>query len=136
MVIASAETADLFKELLNTITVFKLLKALSKSSERSSDYLNLASESVPATATCSLVLLAILFFMERFPTRSLLFCCCFLSVYTCTSSLMDRAEWLHGTSCLGQPSWLSEPAQQNDPASFQLTSCNSEAISAELTTDC
>lgn len=49
---------------------------------------------------------------------------------------MDRAEWLHGTSCLGQPSWLSEPAQQNDPASFQLTSCNSEAISAELTTDC
>lgn len=77
VVIASAETADLFKELLNTITVFKLLKALSKSSERSSDYLNLASESVPATATCSLVLLAILLFMERFPTRILLFCCFF-----------------------------------------------------------
>ena len=41
----------------------KILRALSKSSTRSSDHLNLVSESVPAAATCLFVLLAILFFI-------------------------------------------------------------------------
>ena len=30
----------------------------------------------------------------------------------------------------------NEPARQSEPARFQLTSCNSEAISKELTVDC
>ena len=30
----------------------------------------------------------------------------------------------------------TEPPQQNEPARFQLTSCNSKAISTELTNDC
>ena len=78
----------------NSITVLKLLTVLSKSSTRSSDHLNSKFESVPpAAATCSLVLLANLSFIELFSILILLFCCCFLSMYACASKLIDRAEW-------------------------------------------
>ena len=92
-------------------------------------------ESVPAAVTCLLVLLAILFFIELFVIRILLFCCCSLSIYTCASSSMTdymrRAASVNRTGSL----FKNEPAQQNVPARFQLTSCNSEVISTELTTD-
>ena len=88
---------------------------------------------MPASATCSQVFLAILFFIELFHIRILLFCCCLLSIYVCASSSIDQAERLHETSWLGQPSPL---AFQNESARFQLTSCDSETISTELTTDC
>ena len=51
--------------------------------------------------------LVILFFIELFHIRILLFCCCFLSIYPCDNSLIDRAEWLYEASWLGQPSWLA-----------------------------
>ena len=54
------------------ITVLKLLRALSKSSARSSEHLNLEFESVPAAATCRSVLLANLFFIELFRIQILL----------------------------------------------------------------
>ena len=78
----------------NSITVLKLLTVLSKSSTRSSDHLNSKFESVPpAAATCSLVLLANLSFIELFSILILLFCCCFLSIYACASTSIDRTEW-------------------------------------------
>ena len=52
----------------------KLFTALSRSTTRSFDHLNLVFESVPAAATCSL---AILFFIELFRIRILLIFCCF-----------------------------------------------------------
>ena len=64
----------------SSITVLKLLRALSKSWTRSTGHLNLLFESVPAAATWSVVLLPILFFIELFRIRILLFCCCFLSI--------------------------------------------------------
>ena len=79
----------------NSITVIKLLRALSKSSTRLSHHLNLVFESVPASATCSHVFLAILFFIELFHIPILLFCCCFLSIYACASSSIDRAEFYY-----------------------------------------
>ena len=42
------------------------------------------------------------------------------------AGLVNRAGWL----------LKNKPARQNEPARFQLTSCNSETISTELTTDC
>ena len=74
----------------NSITVLKLLRVLSKSSRSSSDHLNLVFESVPATSTCSLVLLAILLFIELFRIRILLFCCCSLFFYRSTHTLAHR----------------------------------------------
>ena len=53
--------------LWNSFAVLKLLKALSKFSARSSDHLNVVFER--AAATCSLLLLAILFFNELFCIR-------------------------------------------------------------------
>ena len=55
------------------MTVLKLLRALSKSSTRSCDHLNLELESVHAAATCSLELLTNLFSIELFSIRILLF---------------------------------------------------------------
>ena len=83
----------------NSITVLKLLRAFSKSWTRSSDHVDLVFEPVPAAATCWLVLLVILFFVELFRIQILLFCCCFLSNYACTSSSIDRVEWFRDTSC-------------------------------------
>ena len=87
-----------------SITVLKLLRALSKSSTRSSDHLNSVFQPVPAAATCSLVLLAILFFIELFRIRILLFVVVF---YQSTHALAHRCvssstpvEWLHETSWL------------------------------------
>ena len=85
----------------------KLLRALRKSSTRSSDHLNLEFESVPAAATCSLMLLANLFFIEFFSIRICYFVVVCLSIYACASSSIDRAEWLYETSWHGQPSWLA-----------------------------
>ena len=67
--------------LWNSITVLKLLRSLSKSSTSSSDHLNMVFEFVPVAATFSLVMLAILFFIELFQIWILLFCCCSLSIY-------------------------------------------------------
>ena len=114
--------------LWNPITVLKLLRALSKSSTRSFNHLDLAFGSVHTAARCLLVLLAILFFIKSFFIQILLFCC-FLSVYTCASSSTGWTERLHETTWLIIEKW-------NDPAHFQLTSCNSEAISTELTANC
>ena len=74
------------------LTVLKLLRALSKSSTRSSDPLNLEFESVHAAATCSLELLTNLFFIELFSIRILLFCCCFLLIYACANTSIDQAQ--------------------------------------------
>ena len=112
----------------NPITVLKLLRALNKSATRSSDHWNLLFESALVAARCLLVLLAILFFIKSFFIQILLFCC-FLSVYTCASSSTGWTERLHETTWLIIEKW-------NDPAHFQLTSCNSEAISTELTANC
>ena len=68
------------------------LRALRKSSTRSSDHLNLEFESVPAAATCSLVLLANLFFIEFFSIRICYYVVVCLSIYACASSSIDRAE--------------------------------------------
>ena len=68
----------IMKFILELHHCFKLLRALSKSWTRSSDHLNFVFESAPAAATCSLALLAILFFIELFRIQILLFCCCFL----------------------------------------------------------
>ena len=76
----------------NSITVLKFLRAFSRSTTRSSHYLNLVFESVPAFATCSHVFLVILFFIEPFHIRILLFCCCFLLIYACAISSVDQAE--------------------------------------------
>ena len=74
------------------LTVLKLLRALSKSSTRSSDPLNLEFESVHAAATCSLELLTNLFFIKLFSIRILLFCCCFLLIYACANTTIDQAQ--------------------------------------------
>ena len=63
-----------------------------KITKRLSNHLNLEFESEPAAATRSLVLLPNLFFIELFSIRVLLFCCCFLSIYTCASTSIDQAE--------------------------------------------
>ena len=55
----------------NSITVLKLLKPLSKLSARPSDDSNLVFESLPAAATCSLVLLNVLHW--TFPHRNFVF---------------------------------------------------------------
>ena len=58
---------------------------------------------------------------------------------TRASGSTDRAEWLHETSRLDQPSWFAfqkRASTAKDPARFQFTSYKSEAISTELTTDC
>ena len=123
-----------------SITVLKLLRALSKSSARSSDHLNSVFQPVPAAATCPLVLLAILFFIELFRIRILLFVVVF---YQSTHALAHRwtgwmitwdelAGWFNRDGSL----FKNEPARKDEPTRFQLTSCNSDAISTELTTDC
>ena len=96
----------------NSITVLKLLRTLIKFSTRSSDHLHLVFKSIPAAATCSCVLLAILFFIELLRIRILLFQFYFISIYACASSSIDLAEWLHETSWLGHPSWLAFQKRQ------------------------
>ena len=81
----------------NPITVLKWLKALSQSSMSSSDHLNLVFDSVLAAARCSLVLLAVSFLIKIFCIRTLF---CFLSIYECASSSMNRVERLPETSWL------------------------------------
>ena len=85
----------------------KVMRALSKSTTKSSDHLNLVFESVPAAATCSLVLLAILQSIALFPIHILLFCCCFLLIYLYASSSIDQAEWLHETNYFSQQNWIA-----------------------------
>ena len=76
--------------------------------------------------------LAILFFIELLCIEIFVFCC-FLSIYAYTSSSINLPEWLHDTA---GSLFKNKPTRQNEQACFQLTSCNSEAISTELTTDC
>ena len=122
----------------NSITVLKLLKPLSKFSARPSDDSNLVFESLPAAATCSLVLLVKCSSLN-FSAQKFCFFLVFLSlIYKCAGLSINRAEWLHETSWLGQPSWIvfqkrASTAKRASSLSAYLTS---EKISTEFTTDC
>ena len=72
-----------------SITVLKLLRALSKYSTRSSDHLNLVFKSVSAADTCSLMLLAILFFHQTFPHSNFVILLFFINL----RMLIDRPDW-------------------------------------------
>ena len=78
------------------------------------------------------MLLAILFFIEVFHIRILVLCCCFLSVYAYVI-----LNCIHAYAYIGIQNYIRRAGSlsKNEPARFQLTSCNSEEISTELTTD-
>ena len=84
------------------------------------------------------MLLAILFFIEVFHIRILVLCCCFLSIYACIF-----LNCIHAFAHIGIQNYIRRAGSvnragslfKNEPARFQLTSCNSEEISTELTTD-
>ena len=104
-------------KLWNILTVLKLLRALSKSSKRSSDHLNLEFESVPAATACSLVLLANLFLIKLFSIRISLLC---LSICAYASPSIDRAEWLHETSWLAFQNRVSTAKRASSLAAHLL----------------
>ena len=97
----------------SSITVLKLLRALSNSSKRSSTikiwYLNLCLLLQRASLCYSPF-----FSIELFRIRIKLFCC-FLSIYACASSSIDRAGWLHETS------WLTFHKRVKTSKTSQLT---------------
>ena len=78
------------------------------------------------------MLLAILFFTEVFHIRILVLCCCFLSIYACIF-----LNCIHAFAYISIQNYIRRAGSlfKNEPARFQQTSCNSEEISTELTTD-
>ena len=119
----------------------RLLRALSKSSTGSSDQFKFG---IWICAWCCNVLACVVsHFVSHwtFPHSNFIIFLFFYQPTHALSSSIDRAEWLHETSWVGQPSWLAfhkraSTAKRASSLSAHPCSCNSEAISIKLSTDC
>ena len=112
---------------------------MSKFSTRLSDHLNLVFECVSAAASYSLVLTCHFGFHRTFLHSNFVILLLFF-INLRMHWLIVRPGWMITGDNLARLTKLARfsktLAWQNEPARFQLPSCNGEAISEELITDC